>query len=206
MALYPEKFGLEPVVAFEKGETVGPRILELGAGTGLLSILCRKLLDLYPRNALGSGETGVSRQRHGKGLVVATDFLQSVLDNLKTCVDLNFAPLPDPVDPSSAPNQPTTQGLHIAKLDWTTFPAYMQRQSVLAETSTSTAFDAAGDQQEMAPFVHTPFDLVLASDCVYDPTHAKMLRDVASWVLRLPDERVDGDSGGTFVSPAVYIR
>jgi len=83
-------------------------------------------------------------------------------------------------------------GLHIAKLDWATLPANMQ-----ASTSSS---GGAEEAQEITRFLDRPFDVVLASDCVYDPNHADLLRQVASWVLRPPSGPED-DIGGTFVCP-----
>lgn len=158
VALEPAEFGL----CTESGGMIdvtqgGPRILELGAGTGLLSILCRKLLDQV-------------KEKHGDvpyGTVLATDFLPSVLSNLATCVDLNF------------PGESST-GLTVLPLDWTLFPA-------LVESRTEDESLRGG------------FDLVLASDCVYDTTHADLLRQVAELVLRPPSGE-PGDIGGTMVS------
>ncbi|KAG7440065.1 uncharacterized protein BT62DRAFT_976242 [Guyanagaster necrorhizus] len=58
----PLAFGLHP----------GTRVLELGAGTGLVSIIVGKLLE-------------------GRVTIVATDFHPSVLDNLKANIANNFA-------------------------------------------------------------------------------------------------------------------
>jgi predicted nicotinamide N-methyase len=175
MAKYPDQFGL-----FNSYGPEGIRILELGAGTGLLSILCRKLLDLKAATDSSSSPRTPNngREEAGKGLIVATDFLPEVIDNLKTCVNLNF---------------PTSEtGIEIAKLDWTTFPTYM------ASRSAGDRQEKEEEGEETSQFMDKPFDLVLASDCVYDETHAKMLREVVSWTLRLPE---DGDEGGTFVCP-----
>jgi len=68
MAMRPTDFGL-----FPPDKSI--RVLELGAGTGLLSILCRKLLDLH-HATLGTGGTS-------PGLVVATDFHPDVLPAYK---------------------------------------------------------------------------------------------------------------------------
>jgi predicted nicotinamide N-methyase len=175
MAKYPDQFGL-----FNSYGSEGIRILELGAGTGLLSILCRKLLDLKAATDSHSSPRTPNHREHeegkGKGLIVATDFLPEVIDNLKTCVNLNF--------PSSE------TGIEIAKLDWTTFPNYM------ASRSAGDRQEKEEEGEETSQFMDKPFDLVLASDCVYDETHARMLREVVSWTLRLPE---DGDEGGTFV-------
>jgi predicted nicotinamide N-methyase len=184
MAKYPDQFGL-----FDPYGSEGIRILELGAGTGLLSILCRKLLDLKaatdssssPRTPNNHGQ----QEGQGKGLIVATDFLPEVIDNLKTCVNLNF--------PSSE------TGIEIAKLDWTTFPSYMAHsQSPTGDVGARPRSNnvGEGEEEETSQFMDKPFDLILASDCVYDETHARMLREVVSWTLRLPE---DGDEGGTFV-------
>jgi len=180
MAKYPDQFGLFD--SYGSGE--GIRILELGAGTGLISILCRKLLDLKaatdssnsPRTPNHRGQA----EEPGKGLIVATDFLPEVIDNLKTCVNLNFS---------------GETGIEIAKLDWTTFPTYMATHS---QSQSDNAGGRKGEEEETSQFMDKPFDLILASDCVYDETHAKMLREVVSWTLRLPE---DGDEGGTFVCP-----
>ncbi|WVQ84233.1 hypothetical protein IAT38_006384 [Cryptococcus sp. DSM 104549] len=169
ICLGPAEYGLflPPTIS------CGPRVLELGAGTGLLSILCRKLLDLH----------SLAASAH-PGVVVATDFLPSVLDNLKICVDLNFPPALTAAGIETSTDISRDEGIHIAKLDWTTFPAFM-------------ASGGKEGTEELAPFVQDgSFDLVLASDCVYDETHAGMLREVAPWVLRLPEG--EGDRGGTF--------
>ena len=182
MALHPSDFGLFPGLSTPLER--GVRVLELGAGTGLLSILCRKLLDLRVLSE------DVPEPKF-PGVVVATDFHHDVMANLKVCVDLNF---PSPkVDTGVSATADASTGLHLAKLDWTTFPSFMESRSTANPLNLE-------DCAEIAPFVEDPYDLVLASDCVYDPTHAKMLRDVGGWVLRLPDPNVTGDIGGTFVS------
>jgi predicted nicotinamide N-methyase len=192
MAKYPNQFGLFDTSRRKEGI----RMLELGAGTGLLSILCRKLLDLKAASDEVNGEMtvpsspGGSRQSQtSQGLIVATDFLPEVLDNLKLCVDLNF---PTSIA-TDIPVSGDSTGINIAKLDWTTFPSFMENRH-RGETS---------GEEESSRFMNEPFDLVLASDCVYDETHAKMLREVASWVLRLPES---GDIGGTFVSTSLVSR
>jgi hypothetical protein len=184
MARYPDQFGL-----FDSyGSEDGIRILELGAGTGLLSILCRKLLDLKAATDSTSSPRTLNNGREGgKGLIVATDFLPEVIDNLKTCVNLNF------------PSSETGTGIEIAKLDWTTFPTYMASRSQSPGDMGGRREDG---EEETSQFMDKPFDLILASDCVYDETHAKMLREVVSWTLRLPEDR---DEGGTFVCPPYFL-
>ncbi|KAA1471589.1 hypothetical protein DENSPDRAFT_752379, partial [Dentipellis sp. KUC8613] len=81
MAADPDSFGLgpRPIQAGRRER----RILELGAGTGLLSIATAKILERH-------GETGA------KATIVATDFHPDVLANLQANVDANFKW--DPVD------------------------------------------------------------------------------------------------------------
>lgn len=187
VALRPDDFAL-----FRPPTGRPVRVLELGAGTGLLSILCRKLLDLHYASAI---DQAGSASPADHGLVVATDFLPSVLDNLKVCVDLNFPTVPE--DPTQRTTDTSAQaGLHVVKLDWSTFPAAMQAQ----QGQSQNGQDENQNSEEIMRFLDEPFDLVFASDCVYDTTHAKMLRDVISWVLRLPDPSIPGDEGGSFVS------
>lgn len=260
------------------------RVLELGAGTGLLGILCRKLLDLHTATLAtpsGSGTDGTDgsftstrNADEAKGhLVLATDFLPSVLNNLQICIDLNFpsSPIPlstlpsnlNPTDaaapaPSTHSSSPRT-GVEVAKLDWVTFPAFAERyyatrsdirispkqsSSTLSSRESQTAGHAPWEmktlkyplertiarpqpkpspsaqhtdsaasadghdadeadeddaENPMMPYMDAPFDLVLVSDCVYDPTHAQMIRQVAGWVLRPPNPNVEGDVGGTMV-------
>lgn len=191
MALRPADFGLFPhhgAPPYPHGG--GVRVLELGAGTGLLSILCRKLLDLRAVRESSASPSSSPRKAAGfstaatadAGLVVATDFHPQVLSNLRICVDLNAPP--------RVPGALDLPAIEIAKLDWTTFPAFMEARAA------GTPYE--GEEEELARHTHTPFDLVLASDCVYDPTHAAMLRAVAGWVLCPPDGcEGGGGSGGT---------
>lgn len=173
MALRPSEFGLFP----HRSIPGGTRVLELGAGTGLLSILCRKLLNLQQATA----EAVAPVDKHGadSGIVVATDFLPEVLQNSKVCVDLNFPLLPASTGLTRDP------GIRLAKLDWATFP----------QSFSMPGADIAADDRDIVSLTRDPFDLVLASDCVYDSTHARLLREVVRWVLRLPE---GADPGGTF--------
>ncbi|KAM5539933.1 hypothetical protein V8D89_006436 [Ganoderma adspersum] len=77
MCLDPSAFGLAQ----------GQRILELGAGTGLLSIAASKLLAHLSSESSSPGVT-----------VVATDYHPHVLDNLHDNVSTNFPPSPSFVE------------------------------------------------------------------------------------------------------------
>ncbi|KAL6307755.1 putative methyltransferase-domain-containing protein, partial [Sparassis latifolia] len=82
------------------------RVLELGAGTGLLSIVAAKVFQQQ-------------QQQHPHvhpATVLATDFHQSVLANLQTNIDANF-----PCPPSSSLLSPPC--ISLQALDWQ-FPVY----------------------------------------------------------------------------------
>lgn len=71
----PRSFGLDV-----RADGTPPRVLELGAGTGLLSIVSAKILERQP------GVPGPLADP----AVVATDYHPSVLDNLRVNVTINF--------------------------------------------------------------------------------------------------------------------
>ncbi len=172
----------------------GPNVLELGAGTGLLSILSRKILnrmgghDVATRNRERSMEGNFEDRKWGR--VVATDFHPLVLENLKICVDLNF-----PSDGNEEEDCP----IDILPLDWTTFPSLAANSSL----------NDVQDGEDVNPALRKPFDLIFVSDCVYDTTHAGMIRDCVEWTLKAPTLGEDGEElekGGVMVSPSVRPR
>ncbi|KAI3537859.1 methyltransferase domain-containing protein [Colletotrichum filicis] len=71
MCASPERFGLS-----QPGLGISPRIIELGAGTGLVSLMLGKMLP-----HLGASSP----------TIVATDYHPAVLENLRANVALNFA-------------------------------------------------------------------------------------------------------------------
>ncbi|OBZ68417.1 Protein-lysine N-methyltransferase EEF2KMT [Grifola frondosa] len=82
--------------AFRLGEQdTELRVLELGAGTGLLSIVATKLLHSLPHAST----------------VVATDYHTSVLSNLQANVMTNFPP-------SYLSTSPSAPALEVLSLDW----------------------------------------------------------------------------------------
>ncbi|THU92373.1 hypothetical protein K435DRAFT_967695 [Dendrothele bispora CBS 962.96] len=83
------------------------RILELGAGTGLVSLVIGKVAEmLIDRHE--DKEVGIE--------IVATDYYPSVMDNLKANVNRNFTS--SPLSPASTRVRVTTR-----VLDWSTFPS-----------------------------------------------------------------------------------
>jgi predicted nicotinamide N-methyase len=212
-----------------------PRILELGAGTGVMSILIRRILD----------HIGMK----GRGKVLATDYHPLVLENLSKCIRLNFHnegqaredadehtkkgskrrsrsrsilsagsgsaevqhKRGDVVDGTRVP------GLETMLLDWSTFPGIVDEWSGSTQTTSTNPANVPGDwtlpesishtdsllTDQMRDTLNSPWDLIIAADCVYDTRHAGMIRDVVKWCLRLPvlnerDEVVR--EGGVLVS------
>ncbi|KAF8893729.1 putative methyltransferase-domain-containing protein [Gymnopilus junonius] len=96
----PSFFSLSPssvTLAVPDDELKPLRILELGAGTGMLSIVAAKILALSPNS---EAET------------VATDYHPDVLDNLSQNVETNF---PSPPSSSSRHRRPPVR---VMPLDW----------------------------------------------------------------------------------------
>jgi predicted nicotinamide N-methyase len=112
----------------------GLRLLELGAGTGLLSITVAKLLASGQVCTPGPPST-----------IVASDFHPDVLTNLQRNVDDNA----------------DTQGVLVRKLDWS------------QPNSSSVPFDR-------------PFDVILAADVVYEPSHAPWIANCVTKLLARP--------------------
>ena len=127
--LFAERISLDPS-AFSlslDSPTKKLRILELGAGTGMLSIVAAKILQAY--------------SIHSE--IVATDYHPHVLENLSKNVRTNF--------PFSPP-------ISVETLDWE-HPVY-----------------------DTAPF-DEPFDIILAADVIYHPSHAEWIKRVVERLL-----------------------
>lgn len=97
----PERFGLK--ISPDGPESRRLNVLELGAGTGLVSIVVTKLLDTLP----SFNRCEVS--------VVATDFHPSVLANLRSNVNANV--------PSTHNQITSTHSITTHFLDWSSFSA-----------------------------------------------------------------------------------
>lgn len=122
----PEEFGLgldghERPTAPEghlDGRPRRMRVLELGAGTGLVSLTVGKFLE-GKAEELGYDEVEV----------VASDFHLSILSNLRTNVLANFPPTSSPslISPSTLPL--STVSLSVHRLDWSEVASTMNALS-----------------------------------------------------------------------------
>lgn len=209
------------------------RMLELGAGTGLLSMLCHEILNKRKMVPLTDAPESASRAAE----IIATDYHPLVLDNMRKCIDLNFPEdtLLDLETSNVALLADPVAGLGVMPLDWMTFPQQAERyhRSAMSRSGSSSngvntpesgqvahqvspyAADSiwkpagSDDNQSSAgsdlinSHLVSPFDMILAADCVYDTAHAGMVRDCVKWSIRLPELDSSGNvvrEGGVLVS------
>ena len=222
MALEPATFGIvEPYP--------GQRALELGAGTGLLSLVWKGMSE---RVAQDSG------LEHGLAEVVATDYHEAVLENLRVNVVANSPAITPAASPSASPLvRPADAGTYHAKLG--TLPAQFAAVSLGSQSGFATpttagppvtaakldwsaihssrkfASSSRGSLSLPAPF-DRPFRTLLAADVVYGPEHAAWLKSCVEQFLEKPDElprlpklrrnsstrsRANSISSGAFATP-----
>ncbi|KAH7037773.1 uncharacterized protein B0I36DRAFT_359421 [Microdochium trichocladiopsis] len=146
------------------------RILELGAGTGLVSLVLGKLLPELGVMDNDDDDDDDDDNRGEGTLVVATDYHAAVLENLERNITTNFPP-------SSSSSPPSSSSPH------TTGPAGKTSTRVTAHALDWSAPDLA------TPPLDRAFDLLVATDVVYAPQHAIWLRDCASRLLAFPSGR-----------------
>ncbi|KAF8633573.1 hypothetical protein AX15_001370 [Amanita polypyramis BW_CC] len=164
----PEAFSILPKEHHTTSEfsQVGPsqrlRILELGAGTGLLSIATSKIVQLH--HSLGWTD------------VVATDYHPDVLTNLALNIGAN-ANIQDA----------TLQGFEESLVDVVVGqPGSNQRTSV--PPVSVCEFDWEHPDYTSAPF-NELFDVILAADVIYHPLHSTWIKKCVERLLRKPGKK-----------------
>ncbi|KAF8645489.1 hypothetical protein AX16_007774 [Volvariella volvacea WC 439] len=136
------------------------RILELGAGTGLVSIAIGRLLERFQQThqiPTEAEERGTRRSGiPDRFTIVATDYYPTVLENLTSNIQANFAFQDLP-------------GVKIMShpLDWSLFP----------NTSKTDKPDEP---------LGSPFDLVFGADIIYEAQHAIWIKGCLESLLRKP--------------------
>ncbi|GAA6013489.1 hypothetical protein JCM11491_006098 [Sporobolomyces phaffii] len=185
IALDPVKFGVG---------IPDQRVLELGAGTGLLSLVWK----------------GMSERMGVPSEVFATDYHDGVLENLQKNVVSNSAavsPAPSPlVSPSLKPTNPKTSGLSSPSNPGTPASAHSHSSSSSSSSlpvqthkldwsavHSSRAFSAASNPRNpiptiMPPPFDKPFHTLIAADVVYGPTHSTWLKSCVEQFLIQPDQ------------------
>ncbi|KAJ3835301.1 hypothetical protein F5878DRAFT_628284, partial [Lentinula raphanica] len=155
----------------EQQDPVPFRVLELGAGTGLVSLVAAKVAAAMMLQ---------DSKKYSKVDIIATDYYPAVLDNLKGNIEANF-PVPIP-------------SLDISSrfLDWSSFSS--SSESVSNSDADSAHLPAQGPP---SPLDLGHFDLILGADIVYEALHASWIRSVVEQTLRKPAflPRNDDDDG-----------
>lgn len=161
IALDPEKFGVV-------GN--GERMLELGAGTGLLSLAWKGMAE-REFNSLSSTS---SLSAPSIPIAVATDYHPSVLSNLSHNISLNISPS------NTSSTFTSTIPIECTKLDW---------QAV--HTSLSFASSSTHSELQMPIPFDKRFNTILAADVVYGTDHAQWLKSCVERFLIKPDSSDD---------------
>ncbi|KAH6901101.1 hypothetical protein BKA70DRAFT_1158905 [Coprinopsis sp. MPI-PUGE-AT-0042] len=185
----PARFGLIPL-----RETSSPqmkkrpfRILELGAGTGLVSLAIASFHRALFSHDRGYGGRDVE--------IVATDYYPSVLENLEVNLKSNgFGPAADELNAvASTSNHPSSTTSNVSltscSLDWSTF-----------SPPSSSPLPTPPSLSNLTP-LHEPFDMAFGADIVYEEQHAVWIKGCLKKLLRKPlgaaDTTADNaDEGG----------
>ena len=134
-----------------EGAAAAIRVLELGAGTGLVSLIIAKILETTTRTC---GRCGDNSRRRAE--IVASDFYPPALENLRLNIQRNFASSTTERDRDhdSDPAAPSGHTLSISAhfLNWEE-----------AATDPARALESPFD---------VPFDEVFGADIVYELEHA----------------------------------
>ncbi|KAH6901064.1 hypothetical protein BKA70DRAFT_709597 [Coprinopsis sp. MPI-PUGE-AT-0042] len=180
----PTRFGLLPLDETDHlVEGMGARrkplrVLELGAGTGLVSLAIASFYRALFRHDRGHGKRDVE--------IVATDYYPSVLENLEVNLKSNgfgFTPEGTNAVTSTSNHSSSTVpnvSLNTCSLDWSTCSSLgLTNESPLDE----------------------PFDMAFGADIVYEEQHAVWIKGCLQKLLRRPlgaaDTTVDNtDEGG----------
>ncbi|KAG8933421.1 hypothetical protein FRC02_011880 [Tulasnella sp. 418] len=145
LVMNPSKFSLLPWCDGSADRRL--RVLELGAGTGLLSLTLGKMLH--------------------DADIVATDFHDGVLANLRSNVVSNFPP-----HLSSGEIPP-----EIHRLDW----EYIHTLA-LDNPFTDTMLS------QLAPPFNARFDVILGADIIYETAHAQWIKSCLKVFLKYPTD------------------
>ena len=203
------------------------RPLELGAGTGLASLVLGKVLARMrggPSRSVEALRTAAS----DVDLVVATDFHPSVLTNLHANVTINFPSIGSHADGdrrASVLLEPEPKMVALP-LDWSVVHACQTHASRVRDTTESVpastldvslpkachsyslrpldpqAQDRNGGQSlpTSVAELYEPFDLIIGADIIYEQAHARWVRTCVERFLRKPKFPSHAEHGGTFSS------
>jgi predicted nicotinamide N-methyase len=173
IAQTPSAWGILTTDASSSASSVRPqRILELGAGTGVLSLAMASLPNL-PQSTL----------------IVATDYNTIVLENLRKNVGLNFG------SPSAEEGTRNGErGVLVHPLDWLAFHETGDGVDVRTvgrdgiRHKEDLALNGTTKQDIIArPPFNERFDLIFGADIVYEAHQAPWIHSTVSHFLAYPD-------------------
>lgn len=142
-------------------------MLELGAGTGLLSLVWRGMVERLREDS--GFVVGVKEgEEEGEDDIVATDYHPTVLENLRRNIMDNSVPTS-----TSTPILP----ILIEKLDWSA----VHKSCTFAHKSTHS------ELLMPSPF-DKKFDQIVAADVIYGEEHARWIRSCVEQFLQRPTE------------------
>ncbi|GAA5849740.1 hypothetical protein JCM8547_000550 [Rhodosporidiobolus lusitaniae] len=171
------------------------RVLELGAGTGLLSLIWK----------------GMCERKGIPATVIATDNHQAVLENLERNVQTNSAVVSPATSPAASPAlRPVNGAIPIkgassasanssnlpslsSSVSSTPAPPVIAAKLDWSAVHSSRAFSASLNPRQpvstsFPPPFDKPFHTLLAADVIYGPTHALWLKSCVEQFLIKPDD------------------
>lgn len=160
VAEHPAAFGILPYAT----RPSSLKVLELGAGTGLVSLILAKSLE----------RLRCSSSFIEPDVVIATDFHPAVLANLRANYAANFPSQAESVQTETSPKPlRSSPQVHVFPLDWAAFHDKCRR-------------NAGSIHEELPKPMREPFDLIIGADIIYEYSHAQWIRTCLEHFLQKP--------------------
>lgn len=181
-----------------RGREKGLRVLELGAGTGLLGLACAGILRRRGRRG------GRHQQQRGQGgpgppsaHIHLTD-LPAIVPNLRANVERNHVVVDNDGDDDGGGRTDGDAKLTVGELDWSLVPG-VERVGSAAPGPGRPQQDDGGENERGS------YDTILAADSIYADDHVEWLGNAIAYYLlhthhhpRPPTLSVpNGDDGGS---------
>ncbi|PFH46934.1 hypothetical protein AMATHDRAFT_68785 [Amanita thiersii Skay4041] len=155
------------------------RILELGAGTGLVSLTITKVLQeisglaASPLPSVSNTSAIALTPIASSATIVATDYYSPVLSNLASNIGANFPSTTAPLE------------LTACFLDWSNFSKPYQPPSTIL----------TGSQDRSLQLFNEKYDVIFGADIIYEPEHTAWIKSCVSTLLRIPDRDTNVNVG-----------
>ncbi|KAF8635790.1 hypothetical protein AX17_003847 [Amanita inopinata Kibby_2008] len=172
------------------------RILELGAGTGLVSLTIGKLLqDLISSYDIPVDIPSVPRKPmpiSKSVIIVATDHYPPVLSNLSSNINDNF-----PFQHQNDQGPVNVVQITTCRLDWSKFSSTYALPTDNSTPSSLPLPSAPG-------LLNEPFDLIFGADVIYEPEHTSWIKSCLPILLKKP-ALSNSNSHETQLDPAFHL-